>query len=386
MKKNIVILLFLFYLNDHTQNIWTPPEPEYLQQILEHAYNLEFEEFDRELSIYQQRYPERPEGIFAPIVAEWIKVTADLYNPKYDGVFIDFVDSVIDKLEEYDDDDRLFPVAQFYYYSATGFKGIMNVTRENWWSAALDGRIAVKGVEDALEGKIPNPDAKFGTGLYLYYADILPERYPILTPLFLFYPDGDKKRGLADLKEATEHGVFARVIAAYMYSVILYTREDKYTEAYQIMKDLSEKYPMNPTFITWRSWIATRINKLEEAQNLLDIYAERVKNKIPYYPEHKMRMVNYRLGRIYFKRNQFEKAILYLNQAINPQKGPMEKRTERYKVYAFLQKGYCLVQLKRLDEAKNQFNNVLAYDNYRNSHDLAEKQLEKIEHLQQNKN
>jgi len=385
MKKFAVIILFLFCLNSYAQDVWKPPETHTLLEILDHAYNLEFDDFDRKLNAYQKKYPNRPEGIFAPIVAEWIKITSDLYNPKYDGVFIDFVDQVIEKLEDYDDDDPLYPVAQFYFYSATGFKGIMNVTRENWFSAALDGRIAVKGVEDALEGKIPNPDAKFGTGIYLYYADILPDRYPILTPLFIFYPDGDKKLGLENLRFATENGVFSKVIAAYIYSIILYTREDKYDEAFRLMKQLSDKYPQNPTFITWQSWIATRIKQLDIAEKLLKTYEERVNNKVPYYPEHKMRMVNYRFGRIYFNQRLYEKAITYLDKAIRPQKGELEERTERYKVYAFLQKGYSLIALNRLDIAKNQFNIVLTYKNYRGSHDRAKEQLGKIDRLKKNK-
>ena len=381
IKKFIPVFMLVLSSAAYAQDIWSPPETDLLLEILDHAYNLEFDDFDNKIQLYQQKHPERPEGIFAPVVAEWIKVTSDLYNPKFDGVFIEFVDDIIDKLEDFDDDDPLYPVAQFYYYSATGFKGIMNVTRENWFSAALDGRIAVKGVEDALEGKIPNPDAKFGTGLYLYYADILPSRYPILKPLFLFYPDGDKKRGLDDLKFATENGMFSKVIAAYMYSVILYTREDKFDEAFELMKSLSDKYPMNPTFITWQSWIATRINQLDTAEKLLRLYEERVNNKVPYYPEHKMRMVNYRLGRIYYKKEQYEKAISYLDKAISPLDGELEERTERYKVYSYLQKGYSLIELNKLDKAKDQFDIVLTYENYRNSHDLAEKQLKRITNL-----
>ena len=380
-----MILAFLFCQQSYAQAVWDVPEAELLLEVLDHAYNLEFDDFDRKILAYQNKHPERPEGLFAPIVAEWIKVTSDLYNPKFDGVFIDFVDEIIEKLEDYDDDDPLYPVAQFYYFSATGFKGIMNVTRENWFAAAFDGRIAVNGVEDALEGKIPNPDAKFGTGLYLYYADILPERYPILQPLFLFYPDGDKKRGLEDLRFATEKGVFAKVIAAYMYSVILYTREDKYEEALQLMKSLSERYPMNPTFITWQSWIATRIGQYDAAEKLLLTYAERVDNNIPYYPRHKMRMVYYRLGRIYYKKREYQKAISYLDKAIRPLEGLLEERTERYKVYAHLQKGYSLVALNKLEKARDQFNIVLTYSNYRNSHDNAKNQLEKIKRLSSRK-
>jgi tetratricopeptide (TPR) repeat protein len=98
-----------------------------------------------------------------------------------------------------------------------------------------------------------------------------------------------------------------------------------------------------------------------------------------------MRMVNYRLGRIYYKREQYEKAITYLDKAIRPLDGELEERTERYKVYSYLQKGYSLTELNMLDKAKDQFEIVLTYENYRNSHDLARKQLKRIENLKNKK-
>ena len=186
----ITSLIFFYQALAQEKSIWSAPEQDSLLVIMDHAYNLEFQQFNEKLARYKKKYPQRPEGMFAPVVAWWIKVSTDIYNPKYDNIFIDAIDSVITELEQVQEEDPLFPVAEFYIYSATGFKGIMHVTRGNWFSAALDGRIAVQGVEQSLKGEVPNPDAKFGTGLYLYYADILPERYPILKPLFYFYPEG----------------------------------------------------------------------------------------------------------------------------------------------------------------------------------------------------
>ncbi len=383
IKKPIISLLLILALQSYAQDstLWTPPQKDSLLVILDHAYNLEFDDFDKKVAAYQKQFPHRPEAIFVDVVALYIKITADLHNPKYDDAFNDNLDEIIDKLEDYDDDDPLFEVAEFYANATSGFKAILNVARQNWFSAALEGRVAVRGIEDALEGKIPNPDAKFGTGLYLYYADIIPDKYPILKPLFLFYPDGDKKQGLADLQETIKSGVFAKVVAAYMNGVILYTREKQFLKAFKIMKDLTDAYPQNPTFIMWQVSLAIRLRKLDLALRLVDIYNDRIKNGTPYYPKHKMRIVNFRYGVIYYKIGDYEKALKYLGEAIKPLKEPLESNLERYKVYSLLQAGYCFKNLKRFEKAKGMFNLVLTHEEYRGSHDIAQNYLKRLEKL-----
>jgi tetratricopeptide (TPR) repeat protein len=257
----------------------------------------------------------------------------------------------------------------------------MHVTRQNWWSAALEGRVAVSGIEKALEGKIPNPDARFGTGLYLYYADRIPRRYPILKPLFLFYPDGDKERGLNDLLETTRNGVFAKVVASYMYSIILYTREHKHREAYKIMRSLVDRYPQNPTFLVWLASMASRIGKYDEAEQLLNLYTKRANANRPFYPKSKMVMVYFRYGALLYKKSMFQQALYYLDKAI-VEDVPESSYLERFKVYSMLQRGYCYEKLSRLEDARNSFETVLDMPEYRGSHDQAKEHLERVIKMQ----
>ncbi|KAA3609887.1 MAG: hypothetical protein D8M58_08415 [Calditrichaeota bacterium] len=389
MIKSIIFaaILFVFTLQSYAQDssLWTPPEKDSLLVILDHAYNLEFDSFEKKVDAYQKKYPDRPEALFVDVVALWIKVTTDLHNPKYNETFDEALDNISDKLDDFDDDHPLYEVAQFYVNATAGFKAIMHVARKNWFSAALEGRVAVRGIEDALEGKIPNPDAKFGTGLYLYYADLIPNRYPILKPLFIFYPDGDKKRGLTDLQETIDTGIFARVVAAYMNSVILFTREKKYAKAFKIMKELSDTYPQNPIFLMWQISIATRMRKHSLALDLLDIYTERTQSSKPFYPEHKMRIVNFRYGVIYYQAAKYEKALTYLSEAQKPLEQPMESYLERYKVYSILQSGYCFKNLGRLEKAKSMFELILTMKEYRRSHDVALDYLKRLEKLSNKK-
>ena len=386
IKKFIFSFVFILALQSHAQDstLWVPPQKDSLLVILDHAYNLEFDVFDKKVAAYQKQFPDRPEALFIDVIALWIKVTADIHNPEYDEAFNDTLDVIIDKLEDYDD-GPLSEVAEFYANATAGFKAIISVTRKNWFSAALQARVAIRGIEDALDGKISNPDAKFGTGLYLYYADIIPDKYPILKPLFLFYPGGDKKQGLADLQETIKFGVFAKVVAAYMKGVILYTREKQPSKAFKIMKDLTDAYPQNPTFIMWQISIAITLRKFDLALRLVDIYFERVKNGLPYYPQHKMRIVNYRYGVIYYKLSKYKTALEYLYKAIKPLEEPLESNLERYKVYSLLQAGYCLKSMDRFEKAKGMFEVVLQHTEYRGSHDIAHDYLNRIKKLSEKK-
>lgn len=369
-------------LND---DMWQPPEKEALLTMLDHIYNLEFDAYRQAHVRYQTAHPDRPEGLFIDAIALWMRILTDIYNPKYDGLFVTALDSLIDELERFDANPDVREVAEFYINAAEGFKAIMHVTREQWFYAALAGRKAISGIEKAIDGRWNIADAGFGSGLYLYYADIIPKKYPLLKPLLLIYPDGDKKRGLDDLKRTAEKGLFARGVAAYMYSVILYTREKRISEAYEIMTDLSRSYPVNPIFLMWRTSMAISLGKTDTALTLARRYEKRIREGAPFYPAHKMRIVHFRYGQIYSRMHLYDKALAHYQQALEPLSGPMEERLERYKVYALLQMGYIYQRLKKYDQARRKFEQVLDMRDYQNSHRWARNRLDAIQKRMQGK-
>jgi len=389
MKNILVFILLLFVVHNATaqqKSIWMPPQKDSLLVMLDHIYNLEFSSYKAMQSRYKEDYPRRPEADFVSAIAFWMQMLADIYNPKYDGVFVDKLDSLIDKMDVYDDDDPLYPVARFYIDAAIGFKAIMHISRQQWFSAALNGRKAIGSVEEALQMPTPYIDARFGTGLYLYFADIIPGIYPILKPLFLFYPNGDKKRGLSDLKNASENGIFSKVVSGYMYAQILLTRERRYKDAYDVMNILHKRYPQNPVFIALLARISTRLGKFSEARNLLDIYSKRVAAHLPYYPKHNLRMVNFRYANIYNRQNKSAQALPYFEKAMLPLENKLiDERLVRYKVFAALRSAYCLERLKRVDEAIDRFNLVLELKDFNKSHYWAEKHLKKIKGREEKK-
>ncbi len=386
MRYPILLLILLVLPAVSGEDPWHPPETEKLLVMLDDIYNLDFDSYKQKQRYYLAAHPDRPEGVFIEALALWMRILTDIYNPQYDGVFISSLDSLTDKLEAFKENEQLAEVAEFYINAAVGFKAIMHVTRQQWFYAALEGRKAIGGIEKAIDGRWTNADAYFGSGLYLYYADIIPTKYPLLKPLLLIYPDGDKERGMKDLAYTAENGLFARVVAAYMYSLILYTRENRTYEAYKIMSGLSMRYPQNPIFMMWQASMAIKLGHTDEALRIMAVYEKRIREKQPFYPEHKLRIVQFRYGQIFSRRREYEKAIAHYKKALKPIPGLLGERLERYEVYSRLQMGYVYERMKRDDLAREQFERVLQMGDYQQSRRWARQHLKKIEQRQKGEN
>ncbi len=144
------------------------------------------------------------------------------------------------------------------------------------------------------------------------------------------------------------------------------------------MSRLSDRYPNNPTFLMLRAGLATRLSSFRNALKFLDIFNDRIKSKTPYYPETKLRILNYRYGDVYFKKRDYTKALSYFNKSIKPMDEDLDDKYYRYKVYSLLGSARTYVKLNRFDEAKDHFEKVLDLTEVRDSHTWAEEGLNKI--------
>ena len=67
--------------------------------------------------------------------------------------------------------------------------------------AADDGREALPIVEEAASLDPNNMDVQLGFGIYNYYAAVIPNENPLIKPLMIFFPDGDKDKRDSAIKE-----------------------------------------------------------------------------------------------------------------------------------------------------------------------------------------
>jgi len=380
IQISVIVLFFhLTVLRAEQDPHWIPPEKETLTQILNDIYNFEFDSAEHSIAAYKNKYPWRPEGSFAEGMVLWTQVLADLYNPALDSMFFAKMDEIIDAFDKIADKDSLYTVTKYYKSAAMGFKARLYVNRSQWFKAALSGVKALSGILDALDGEYPNTDAKLGTGIYLYYAEMVPEKYPIAKPLLIFYPSGNKEKGLADLQEASKNGLFARIEASYIYAQTLYLYERKFYNAFRIMKKLHKDYPNNSIFLRWYAALAYSIGEYTIAHNCLDTYESRIAEKQRFYLTYHQRFISYRRGLILQKQKKWQEALASYNEALKILPEKIEKEMTHYRVLSKLNRAYCLRRLKKYDEAIEGYRDVLEEPDIDGSRDKAKKLIKRVE-------
>jgi hypothetical protein len=92
-------------------------------------------------------------------------------------------------------------------------------------NAVKDANTAFDILIKCLKVAPSNTDIMLGTGIYNYFAAAIPEKYPIVKPLLLMLPSGDKKLGEMLLKAAAKKARYASIEAKVVLMQIYYSFE-----------------------------------------------------------------------------------------------------------------------------------------------------------------
>jgi hypothetical protein len=138
--------------------------------------------------------------------------------------------------------------AWFYVGAAYGARVSWRVQRKEHLAAARDGKRIKDALERALALDDGLSDARFGIGLYRYYAAIAPAFAKFLRLLFLL-PGGDRVAGLSDMEAVHARGILLRGEADYQLHWIYLWYENQTQRALELLRALSSQYPANPHFV-----------------------------------------------------------------------------------------------------------------------------------------
>ena len=219
-----------------------------LQRGINHVYNVEFESAHEDFKKVIALYPNHPSGYFLDAMVDWWKIYLDRRNSSGNAQFLKKIDKVISVCDQMLDSSAHNITALFFKGGAIGFRGRYHAMRDNMFSAAEDGRIALDIIQECQKVAPGNHDIMLGTGLYNYYAAALPEKYPALNTIMVFLPRGDKILGLAQLKAAARNGKYAANEAKNILIQAYFDFEKNPLEAMEYARDLQHQYPMNPAF------------------------------------------------------------------------------------------------------------------------------------------
>ena len=161
-------------------------------------YSIKFSEAEKTFLALQKEYPKHPAGKFFFAMIDWWKIILSEENEEQDERFYEKIEETVDFCDAILDKDPNNVDALFFKGGAIGFRGRLRVMRESWFAAADDGREALPLVETASKLDPGNVDVKLGFGIYNYLAAVIPDKYPIVKPVMMFFPIGNKELGLKE--------------------------------------------------------------------------------------------------------------------------------------------------------------------------------------------
>jgi tetratricopeptide (TPR) repeat protein len=218
-----------------------------LRPIYDHILDARFDEAEQALT---SACDQAPAGACKVLLAttSWWRILLDPNDTSHDGEFTTRVDGAIEECTRWTEAEPQRAEAWFYLGAAYGARVSFRVQRGERLAAAHDGKHIKEALERAYSLDPQLDDARFGVGLYKYYADIAPTAAKVLRFL-LMLPGGNRVEGLKDMEAVHERGVLLRGEADYQLHWIYLWYENEPKRAYALLRSLRERYPGNPHFV-----------------------------------------------------------------------------------------------------------------------------------------
>ncbi len=338
------------------------------------VYNVEFERAQDIFDEVIRRYPTHPAGYFLDAMIEWWRITIGQRSPAIEARFLSKLDKVISVCDENLAADSKNISSLFFKGGALGYRGRYNATRNNMLSAAEDGRVALGILNDCQKVAPANHDILLGTGLYNYWAAVLPEKYPALKPVMIFLPKGDKIIGLAQLKAAARQARYASVEAKVVLVQAYFDFEKNSLEAIEFAKDLHTQYPRNPAFHRAYGRCLVSLGPIDSAAVLWRDVLNRCLDKWPGYNRNAAREALYYIGVSLMIRGDLDMALTYFYKCDEACR-KIDEDASGFIIKTNLKLGQIYDLQGKRDLAVKQYKKLLSWSDNNGSHADAQRYL-----------
>jgi tetratricopeptide (TPR) repeat protein len=178
----------------------------------------------------------------------WWRILINPDDTSLDDEFQQRVSTAITATERWTQREPELAEAWFYLGAAYGARVSWRVQRKEHLAAARDGKRIKEALERALALDSDLDDARFGIGLYKYYAAIAPA-FARFFRFLLLLPGGSREEGLSDMEAVHTRGVLLRGEADYQLHWIYLWYENQPRRALELLRALTAQYPANPHFV-----------------------------------------------------------------------------------------------------------------------------------------
>lgn len=283
-------------------------------QALSDLYNFKFDKAEAQFKEIKKEYKWHPLPYFLMGLIEWWKIMPNTKDKSHDETFLTYMDSTILIGENLYDNFKQYKVeASFFLAAAYGFKGRLyaDEERKNWVKAAANGKDALDYMEDSKGQHNLSPELLFGDALYNYFSVWVPENYPALKFILMFFPKGDKALGLKQLKEVSYNAFYTRVEAMVWLMRIENGYENDQLQAFQVSEYLYQTYPDNPYFHRYYARMLYSLGRFLDAEPVSKKILDRIDSGMYGYEATSGRYAAFFLGQIYEARRKLDDAKKY---------------------------------------------------------------------------
>lgn len=347
-------------------------------QAVNDMYNFKFARAEQQFRWIKQKYNTHPLPYFLLGLSEWWKIVPNVDVTKYDQKFLAYMDTAIYHAERMYEQDEEDPEAAFFLAAAYAFQGRLYSERKDWGKATVAGKNSLNFLEICKGKEDFSPELLFGDALYNYYAEWVPENYPILKPVLMFFPDGNKDLGIKQLKSVANNAFYTRTEAQFFLMRILTAEGSDPAEAHRISEYLHFTFPDNPYFHRYYArQLYSRGKQTEAEKESLEILA-RIDSSMTGYEATSGRYAGFFLGQIYEMRGQLDLSQHYYERTVEFAK-ESEATDSGYFLYALLNLGEIAQAKDKEDLAKDYYKEVkkLAKRNTR-VHEKARENLKSL--------
>jgi tetratricopeptide (TPR) repeat protein len=374
VKKHILWTLFLLIFAKNTSKAQILKDPQICATITEglnHAYNYNFEKAKASYALVQQKYPNSPAYSTLMHMLYFMQYLPLKDNPKAKAQYLVHLNKSITLAEKYIEKNENEPEAIFFMLSSLGSLASWQADNGDMMKAVNTARKVYPYMKKGLKLNSKLADFLYTSGLYNYYVEQYPIDHPIVKPFMVFFSDGDKKTGLAQLEQCGQKALFSHIEASYYLTYILIKHENKYDKALKVVQALANKYPNNTLY-------ASRVAECQLAMGIYDDATTATTQKLMEQSGNVFPAIgNVFAGIIQEKAKKADAAAsTYYQKAISY---PTDVRfTQDYQALAHLGLGRIAIRQKKYTEAKSHLHKAQSLAEYVSVDAEAERLLKNL--------
>ena len=278
-------------------------------------YNFEFTKAHNHFNYLQKKYPWHPLPYLLKGLNYWWRIVPNYNNTSWDEEFLAYMDTTKILAENVKENYNEIEGA-FFLAAAYAFEGRLYSERKEYRKAAFAGGKSLKYLGECQGYEEYSPELLFGDALFNYYAEWIREEYPLLRPIMVFFPRGDKEKGISQLKEVARNAFYSRTEAQYYLMRILATEENDLLGGLQVSEYLHTQFPGNAYFHRYYARLLYQAGRYSSVEKVSKEILQRLDSGQTGYESNSGRYACFYLGQILEKRRKYEQAKGYYKRGL----------------------------------------------------------------------